>query len=359
VSYTAETGRVGVHIADVGKLAVRPEHVELEADDPGGAARGAFNPREVSWTSFLRQIGLGRLRHVIWASFESELFERVGRGLNEPEARDDMLRLLQRAGVHNAAEREKLAAALGEPLPAWANPRLSAIGQLVARRMGQEDRQAEEAASRAAEEASVPTVSAEDARYVVSSGRVCRQKHGEVAPTGVASPPPPAGAVYPSLGEAGPLAQLLRTRAKLAVCLNECDKARLLEGLLELCGVRVMAVAYDPFQDEKMYAEERIYCREVRRIGVHALPRLLHPRETALVFTCCWLVPWRAFLARYPEVPLVVIIGSADHPLGQKPMAALPSDLEDDPNWTKVHTSPVNVHQERSLTCEVYSRVYG
>ena len=91
-----------------------------------------------------------------------------------------------------------------------------------------------------------------------------------------------------------------------------------LEAMLQQRGCPVVACDAIKFDDDKRpgseYWEERIYCKEVRRIHTTELMRLSRPERSALIFSCCYYTPWEAYLTRYPEVPLVVIIcGGVSH----------------------------------------------
>ena len=79
--------------------------------------------------------------------------------------------------------------------------------------------------------------------------------------------------------------------------------------MLERRGIDVMALDSDTFGDAESYYERRIYCKQVRRVSADCLMHFNDPSHTALIFVHSVLTPWRGYLARYPEVPIVIIIG--------------------------------------------------
>ena len=112
--------------------------------------------------------------------------------------------------------------------------------------------------------------------------------------------------------------------------------------------------AYDAAAEEDAYWEERIYCREVRRVGVSCLMHFEHPRDTAMIFTKCVLVPWRSYLARYPEVQLVIVIGDASE--GRKMYQPTPHEPKEVPGLTLRQTMPIDCERGAPLTMCVYER---
>ena len=59
-------------------------------------------------------------------------------------------------------------------------------------------------------------------------------------------------------------------------------------------------------------------------MGLGCLFHIVQPCVTALVFVRTVLQPWRAYLARYPDVPLVIVIGDDSD---EKFFQPQPSDL--------------------------------
>ena len=156
-----------------------------------------------------------------------------------------------------------------------------------------------------------------DTRYRESNGRVCDQMRGLVDETDRCKPPLETGkarnckgerTVYPTSEQADQLTALLRARCRLVYCFGNDE--RVFEGMLERRGLEVMAIDSDVFQNADAYYEKRIYCNEVRRVSTDSLLTVTFPAETALVFVRSMLTPWRAYLARYPQVPLVICIGA-------------------------------------------------
>ena len=63
---------------------------------------------------------------------------------------------------------------------------------------------------------------------------------------------------------------------------------------------------------------------QVRRVAASGeLMRLSRPERSGFIFSCCWITPWEAYLARYPEVrakPLSCDAPCSAHPpLGPSP----------------------------------------
>ena len=65
------------------------------------------------------------------------------------------------------------------------------------------------------------------------------------------------------------------------------------------------------------------------------------------------LQPWRAYLARYPEVPLVVVIGDDSDDKFFQPQ---PGDLAEIPSLTLVHTGEIDLHRGKPLKMVAYER---
>lgn len=184
---------------------------------------------------------------------------------------------------------------------------------------------------RAEKSKGVPTA---DSTFTLTTGRVCEQRKGTIDATDVARPPPnvkertygdkTSPVIYPTSEQVDCLAGLSRAYSiRTMACIGSNE--RILEGMLERRGVGVLALDSDIFKEGDEYYERRIYCSEVRRIGIGQLMRFEAPHTVCLVFVHTVLGPWEAYLARYPTIPLVVVIGNDDDAKLYKPK---PKDLE-------------------------------
>lgn len=159
--------------------------------------------------------------------------------------------------------------------------------------------------------------------------------------------------VYPSPLQANEIVALLRARCRIAACFSS-GGPKVFEAMLERRGIDVMALDMDTFADAAEYYDERIYCRQVRRIGVNALMHLERPRDTALLFIHCVLHPWRAYVSRYPEVPLLIVVGDDG---AKKMYDPKPSDPADVATFRLLRRMPIDTWHHAPLTMAVYERI--
>ena len=212
------------------------------------------------------------------------------------------------------------------------------------------------AASEADSKSGVPPA---NAKFRISTGRVCDQRHGKLDDD-VARPPLEKRklmsnrmTVYPTPVQADQIVGLLRSRTRSCVCIGWDE--RVFEGMLERRGVSVVAVDADTFQDADAYYERRIYCREVRRVGIDSLQLIVDPPATALIFVNGFLAHWEAYLAHYPQLPLVLIIGDdASTAKGHFPR---PAELESRKGFRLLRRMAVDCHEAPPLTLAAYESV--
>lgn len=189
-----------------------------------------------------------------------------------------------------------------------------------------------------------------------SEGRVYAQLRCEV--NEASADWPSAGTqAYPTAEQADGLARELLGRG-LAACSIGCGEGAL-EAMLEARGVAVTAVDLDAFADTARWAGTRCFCSEIRRVRPDALYLLPEPATTALCFF--WGrggSTWRQYLRRFPQVPLVVIIGDgapADEPSATEPRADALLHAGDVGEWRCCQRSPVRAVQ-RGAVLAVYER---
>ena len=363
VSWNPTTGRCGVLIKTVQQfgaverttLALLPTNLKVTDSTDAPEIRDEL----ASWPVLLDHINLPHLKKIHWSLHEEKLFDAL---MATPPQRDTALEEMAKAGVSSALEREQLLAALHGPPTMFGKCGLKSVLMklLAARvtRMDQRDKKQYEAkkAELDKESAGVPRA---DAKYPVSTGRVCVQLHGSL--DGDVCKPPLKSArnskfsatVYPSPSQADHIAGLLRTRVRNTVCIGSGE--RVFEGMLERRGVPLLAIDSDTFDDGGVYYDKRIYCKEVRRVGISSIMLLQEPASTALVFVNGFLTPWEAYLSKYPELPLVLIIGDDD--TDQKGHYPRPNALEQHVGFRLLRRMPIDVFERPPLTLAVYERV--
>ena len=190
----------------------------------------------------------------------------------------------------------------------------------------------------------------------VSAGR-CHPQQACVIDEASSEWPSAGTQAFPTPAQADGLAALLLGRG-LSACSIGCGEGAL-EGMLEARGVAVAAVDLDAFADASRWATTRCFCTQVHRVRPDALFLLPSPATTALCFFWGRALPWRQYLARYPQVPLVVIIGDPERGGATEPHAdALLGQLGGAPEagaaqWRCVHRAPV-----RAITASAVLAVY-
>ena len=464
VTYTPETGRVGVALRLISKfgsverttVALQPANLRvLEA--PAAAAADGEAPLEVdeagrvklTWESLLRTLDLRHLRAIHWSRYEEDLANCCLRRKDAQYDVDSAKRVLEeKVGLTSPADVGKLAEALvsdAVSLGFAGGGGLNVMMRLFAHRLGEtttrEDRDAE--AKRAAHMKAAAGVPKADSRFRDSNGRVCEQRHGVVEANDTVRPSlpdPPKNhmkcTVYPSSAQADALAELLKRRVRLTASYSNDE--RVLEGMLEKRGCSVMALDSDTFQEADEYYERRIYCTEVwrptapplhrstappphrstalplhrstaqpphrstapplhrstapplhrstappppphaqhtpsaplahrspsppsppplaacaqvRRVGIDCLMHLHSPETTAMIFCNGCLIPWEAYLARYPQLPILIVIGDND---ARKMHQPRPSDLEGVQGWRLLRKMTIDVYKRPPLEMHVY-----
>eukprot|EP00316_Scyphosphaera_apsteinii_P012131 CAMPEP_0119313732 /NCGR_PEP_ID=MMETSP1333-20130426/30210_1 /TAXON_ID=418940 /ORGANISM="Scyphosphaera apsteinii, Strain RCC1455" /LENGTH=418 /DNA_ID=CAMNT_0007318651 /DNA_START=244 /DNA_END=1500 /DNA_ORIENTATION=- len=144
---------------------------------------------------------------------------------------------------------------------------------------------------------------------------------GQLEQTGTR--PSPDTCCWPSAQTADALANELRVRALGVVSIGAGEG--FVEALLEARGIHVIAVDVDVLSSPSDYQNLKQFCSEVRRVPPECLFHIEQPLQTALLFVWGQSLPWRAYLARYPSIALVAIIGDP-HPNGATEPSALALD---------------------------------
>ena len=100
---------------------------------------------------------------------------------------------------------------------------------------------------------------------------------------------------------------------------------------------------------------------QVRRVSPSDLYEIVRPPTTALLFDRAWITPWRAYLARYPEVPVVVVL---DDPkvyhaanANRKKRYMRAEALQGVRGWRIAFSTTLHVHEGPPIACVAYERV--
>lgn len=87
---------------------------------------------------------------------------------------------------------------------------------------------------------------------------------------------------------------------------------------------------------------------------------LVHPEVSAIIFDRIWIQPWEAYLARYPQLAAVVIVGDdtrfSDHKIRHKRVMKTDA-LDGRKGWRRALTTSLHVRDGTPLACVVYERV--
>eukprot|EP00966_Prymnesium_polylepis_P044412 1029532-Prymnesium_polylepis.1 len=358
VSYQAASGRFGVAVkaplafggVEKLSLALLPANLRLVIAPPP-AEEPSENEEEqaqgISWARVLRRAGLGELLKPPsrWRKAEEELFPHLTK---QPADHAPVHAHLRDAfGMLDEGARQRLIDLLLSSAEAFTQQRsgLTVYMKLVSLRYAKTIRDEEEAYQRSRkewdEQSRVPTAPRADRTYRDANGRVCPQTRGRIDASDVAFPTPSTGkrdraCVYPTSAQCDTIASVLR-RVGTTYVFNKGE--HILEGMLERRGVRLIAVDSDIMSDKREYRDQRIYCSEVVRVGVSSLLKIPHPAHSAIIFATCFLLPWEAYLSRYPTLPLVIIIGDEDAPKNCWPR---PSELEGELGWRVLFRSKIN-----------------
>jgi len=360
ISFNPESGRVGVVVKKITalggsekvSLSLKPSCLTAVAVE--AAPVKAEEPEGVNWTTLLGSIGLKQYYALQWARYEERLFD------NQKDSAK-VCELLEKIGIPEAEERQKIAEALVVPCAAFGGTTdLAAIARLIGARLSKDWKKDEEAFEKAKEEREKNvTAPHADANMRLSGGRVCPQKKGDIDESDAVRPPLDAATIskkgqliYPTSEEAGQLADILRKRSRLTVSFGSGE--RILEGMLQRRGVDCWACDTDIFQDDCDYYDQRIYCKEVRRVGVGNLLIIPNPAQTSLLFSYGILLPYRAYLARYPDIRLVGIIGDPHD--SRKCHEPKVDALKDEPGWRVLLRRELSTWQGARATLVLYER---
>ena len=141
----------------------------------------------------------------------------------------------------------------------------------------------------------------------LSSGRVYSQQPASLLDEELPSWPSASTCAWPTPMQADLIGGWLRCRKLTAVSIGCGDGV--FECMLERRGVTVHAVDLDVLSNPEGYRSLRRFCAEVRRVRPDQLFDVPLPAQTALCFFWGRATPWREYLARYPQVPIVIIAG--------------------------------------------------
>mmetsp|Transcript_36086 Transcript_36086/g.75943 ORF Transcript_36086/g.75943 Transcript_36086/m.75943 type:complete len:416 (-) Transcript_36086:138-1385(-) len=285
------------------KLAVRASNLKwLDSRLPASPDQGT----KQQWSRLLENTGLQQFASIDWHLFETDLFK----ARHSPK---EMMTILLRAGVANEADSSALVKALlslGEQRASG----LNAISQIMAARLAAEEKNSNEVAAEDAKAAvTTACLSSADAGFRIVNARRCAQPRGVLDDNDVATPPPVVSnsrvvpCVYPTSEQADRLASVLRAHAHGTAIFGAGE--RFLEGMLERRGLHVWPMGIDVYSDAAHYSAERIYCSQVYRVPASGLMNFPNPNGLALLFVFGVMLPWRAYLARYPQISLVGVVG--------------------------------------------------
>jgi uncharacterized membrane protein YgcG len=289
-----------------------------------------------------------------------------GEGEGEGECEEsDVDAMLSMMGESDPTERQKAKDAAAKARKQAPDPMIaSLVLKLFSARVKREEvkNDAKFAPQRQERQEKTKGVPTADSTFSASFGRVCDQRRGTIDDSDVARPPPEkrkgakAGesspVVYPTSQQVDMFAGLMRGKVRTMACVGSGE--RLLEGMLERRGVEVIALDADTFKEADDYYEKRIYCSQVRRIGIGNLMRFTAPQTICLVFVYSVLAPWEAYLARYPEIPYVIVIGDDE---SKKLYQPKPKDLERFPGLKLMHKMPIDCYRSPPITCSFFERV--
>ena len=124
--------------------------------------------------------------------------------------------------------------------------------------------------------------------------------------------PSPQVCVYPTVEQADKLVAQLRSFPAVRKLVSIGAGEGFLEGQLERRGIAITAVDLDVLADPARYRSMRRYCSSIVRVRPDALLEIAEPESTGLLFVWGAKLPWEAYLARYPTVSLVVIVGDPE-----------------------------------------------
>ena len=92
-------------------------------------------------------------------------------------------------------------------------------------------------------------------------------------------------------------------------------------------------------------------------MGIDSLILIQQPQSTALIFVNGFLCPWEAYLARYPDMPLVLIVGNDDDE--RKGHCPRPSQLAGHVGYRLLRRMHIDCHNSPCLMLAVYERACG
>ena len=192
-----------------------------------------------------------------------------------------------------------------------------------------------------------------DDGFAMTAGNVFEQTAVELDDD-CADCPSPTCCVYPTAAQADQLAAALRACAAVRKLVSVGAGDGFLEGQLERRGVPTTAVDLDVLADPSRYRPMRRFCSQIVRVRPDALLEIAEPEATALLFVWGAKLPWEAYMARYPQVPLVAIVGD---PEPGECCATTPSSaaLEGRPGWRRVLNAPIRAVRRNSMLA-VYVR---
>ena len=195
-----------------------------------------------------------------------------------------------------------------------------------------------------------------DAGFGTTAGNTFEQTAVELDDCGDACPSPTC-CVYPTVEQAEQLVATLRSCPAVRQLVSIGAGEGFLEGQLERRGVPTVAVDLDVLADPARYRSMRRFCSAIVRVRPDALLEIAEPESTALLFVWGAKLPWDAYLARYPTVPLVAIVGDPEE--GER-CATSPSAaaLDGKAGWRRVLRTPMRAVRRNSILV-VYVRTTG
>ena len=167
--------------------------------------------------------------------------------------------------------------------------------------------------------------------------------------------PSPTTCLFPTSEQVDTMASLLSAHNISSVASIGCGEGAC-EAMLESRGLIVHAVDLDVLSNVNGYKSMRCFCKEIRRVRPDEIFLIPEPEHTALCFFWGRALPWRAYLAHYPQIQIVVIAGE---PVNEGEDCATDprgGALDGMAGWRLCLNSPVRAcHRGASLT--IYERV--
>ena len=84
--------------------------------------------------------------------------------------------------------------------------------------------------------------------------------------------------------------------------------------------------------------------------------KIVRPEMSAILFDRVWIVPWKAYLARYPNLQIVIIVDGENWHRSRRERVMHVDALEGTEGWKRVFATQLHVHDDKPVDCAVYER---